>query len=126
MSTSAALNSLLERIMDAPAPERSLFVEAWLACAGNQSPDLKAHFAMLLETKAWTDAALVTVACALPRWHVVTSGRPMKAGKARLLQPKDEEGIALRPYGEEISHPGGVSLAILGALVAAAAGIGER
>lgn len=77
MGTSAAPNSLLERIMDAPAPVRSLFVEVWLACAGNNRP-----------------------------------------GSMRM--------IASGPSGEEISFPGGVSLAILGILLSAAASIAKR
>ena len=58
MISEASLRSLHERVADAAAPERQLFVDVWFACTGKQPPDTKARFAILLEAKAWTDAAI--------------------------------------------------------------------
>ncbi|TXM71370.1 hypothetical protein FV226_15605 [Methylobacterium sp. WL12] len=72
MDHTARFNSLIERVADAPAPSRELFAEVWFATTGKQHPDIKGRFAVLMDAKAWTEAALIAVACALPDWRVVT------------------------------------------------------
>lgn len=66
----ALLSSLRERVTDAAGPDRALFAEVWFACTGKQSPDTKARFAILLDAKAWTDAALLLTRSALPEWRI--------------------------------------------------------
>lgn len=66
----AILSSLRERVADAHAPDRPLFVEVWFACTGKQSPDTKARFAILLDAKAWIDAALLMAHAALPEGRI--------------------------------------------------------
>ncbi|WP_156648105.1 hypothetical protein [Methylobacterium sp. Leaf88] len=66
MRDPALLSSLRERVADASGPDRALFAEVWFACTGKQSPDTKARFAILLDAKAWTDAALLLARSALP------------------------------------------------------------
>jgi hypothetical protein len=116
MTDPARLSSLIEKVADAAAPERSLFAEVFFACAGKPHPDIKAHFAMLLDEKAWTNAALVLTACALPGYRVQTnSGRG--PGKVILFAPRADGSEGTSP-GEPAHHAGGVPLAMLmGALM---------
>ncbi|WP_461658900.1 hypothetical protein [Methylorubrum aminovorans] len=53
MTDPARLNSLLESVADATAPERSLFAEVFFTCAGKQHPDIKADFAVRMDEQAW-------------------------------------------------------------------------
>jgi hypothetical protein len=62
----ALLSSLRERVADASGPDRALFAQGWFACTGKQSPDTKARFAILLDAKAWIDAALLLARLVLP------------------------------------------------------------
>lgn len=82
---------------------------------GNRSPDIKAHFAMLLDEKAWTKAALVLTACALPGYRVQTNGG---CGPSRviLFAPKADGSVATTP-SEPAQHAGGVPLAMLVAVL---------
>jgi len=115
MTDVARLNSLLERVADATAPERSLFAEVFFACAGKQHPDIKAHFAMRMDEKAWTEAALVLTACALPGYRVQTnSGRG--PGKVILLAPKADGSPGSVP-SEPAHHAAGIALAMLVAVL---------
>lgn len=115
MTDAARLNSLLERVADATAPERSLFAEVFFACAGKQHPDIKAHFAVRMDEKAWTEAALVLTACALPGYRVQTnSGRG--PGKVILLAPKADGSTGSVP-SEPAHHAGGIALAMLVAVL---------
>ncbi|MCP2082266.1 UNVERIFIED_ORG: hypothetical protein J2W74_003452 [Methylorubrum zatmanii] len=115
MTDAARLNSLLERVADATAPERSLFAEVFFACAGKQHPDIKAHFAMRMEAQAWTEAALILTACALPGWRVQTNtGRG--PGKVILLAP-NVDGSRGSVSSEPAHHDGGVPLAMLMAVL---------
>lgn len=111
----ARLNSLLERVADATAPERGLFAEVFFACAGKQHPDIKAHFAMRMDAQAWTEAALILTARALPGWRVQTnSGRGL--GKVILLAP-NADGLPGSVPSEPVHHAGGVALAMLMAVL---------
>lgn len=111
MTDAARLNSLIERVADATAPERSLFAEVFFACAGKQHPDIKAHFAMRMDEQAWTEAALILTACALPGWSVQTnSGRG--PGEVILLAP-EADGLPGSVPSEPAQHAGGVALAVL-------------
>lgn len=115
MTDAARLNSLLERVADATAPERSLFAEVFFACAGKQHPDIKAHFAMRMDEQAWTEAALILTACALPGWRVQTnSGR--RLSKVILLAPEADGSPGSVP-SEPAHHAGGVALAMLVAVL---------
>ncbi|ACB79509.1 hypothetical protein Mpop_1339 [Methylorubrum populi BJ001] len=115
MTDVARLNSLLERVADATAPERSLFAEVFFACAGKQHPDIKAHFAMRMDEKAWTEAALVLTACALPGYRVQTNSGP-GPGKVSLLAPKADGSPGSAP-SEPAHHAGGIALAMLVAVL---------
>ena len=115
----AHLNSLIEQVADAPAPSRELFAEVWFATTGKQHPDIKGRFAVLMEAKAWTEAALLTVACALPDWRVVTKAS-RGAGEALMLPP-DQVGGVPEGSSDTGSHPGGTALAILQAMLMAKA-----
>ncbi|CAO4135893.1 hypothetical protein [Methylorubrum extorquens] len=115
MTDPARLNSLLERAADATAPERSLFAEVFFACAGKQGPDIKAHFAMRMDEQAWTEAALILTACALPGWRVQTSnGRG--PGEVILLAP-NADGSPDSVPSEPAHHAGGAALAMLVAVL---------
>ena len=115
MTDAARLNSLLERAVDATAPERTLFAEVFFACAGRQHPDIKAHFAMRMDEKAWTEAALILTACALPGWRVQTnSGRG--PGKVILLAPEANGSPGFVP-SEPAHHAGGIALAMIVAVL---------
>ena len=112
-------NSLIEKVADAPAPSRELFAEVWFATAGKQHPDIKGRFAVLIDAKAWTEAALITVACALPDWRVVTKASS-RAGEASLLAPDHVRCVPERA-SDTVHHPGGSALAILQAMLRAKA-----
>ncbi|CAO4174825.1 hypothetical protein [Methylorubrum extorquens] len=115
MTDTARLNSLLERVADAAAPERGLFAEVFFACAGKQHPDIKAHFAMRMDEQAWTEAALILTACALPGWRVQTnSGRG--SAKVILLAPEANGSPGSVP-SEPAHHLGGIALAMLVAVL---------
>lgn len=115
MTDVGRLNSLLERVADATAPERSLFAEVFFACAGKQHPDIKGRFAVLMAAGAWTEAALILTACALPGWRVQTSnGRG--PGQATLLAPEADGSPGSTP-SEPAHHAGGVALAMLVAVL---------
>ncbi|MFG7490502.1 hypothetical protein [Methylorubrum rhodesianum] len=115
MTDVARLNSLLERVADATAPERSLFAEVFFACAGKQHPDIKAHFAMRMDEQAWTEAALILTACALPGWRVQTNmGRGR--GEVILLAPTADGSPGSVP-SEPAYHADGVPLAMLVAVL---------
>lgn len=115
MTDAARLNSLLERVADATAPERSLFAEVFFACAGKQHPDIKGRFAVLMHAGAWTEAALILTAYALPGWRVQTnSGHG--AGEVILLAPEAGGSPASVP-SEPAHHDGGVALAMLVAVL---------
>lgn len=115
MTDAARLNSLLERVADATAPERSLFAEVFFACAGKQHPDIKGRFAVLMDAGARTEAALILTACALPGWRVQTnSGRG--PGKVILLAPEADGSPGSVP-SEPANHTGGVAPAMLVAVL---------
>ncbi|MER2250678.1 hypothetical protein ABS772_12225 [Methylorubrum podarium] len=115
MTDPARFNSLLERVADARAPERSLFAEVFFACEGKQPPDIKAHFAMRMDEDAWTEAALILMACALPGWRVQTNtGRG--PGRVILLAPQADGSPGSVP-SEPAHHAGGVALAMLVAVL---------
>ncbi|MCP1559352.1 UNVERIFIED_ORG: hypothetical protein M2438_003446 [Methylobacterium sp. SuP10 SLI 274] len=115
MTDPARLNTLIERVADATAPERSLFAEVFVACAGKQHPDIKAHFAMRMEAQAWIEAALILTTCALPGWRVQTNtGRG--PGEVILLAPQTDDPPGSEP-SEPAHHTGGVALAILVAVL---------
>lgn len=124
MYRAALFNSLIEKVVDAPAPSRELFAELWFATTGQQHPNIKGRFAVLMDDKAWTEAALITVACALPGWRVVTT-RSRGVGKALLLPP-DHKGIVPKQSDDTVRHPGGPALAILQAMLQAKAEAGNR
>ncbi|MCJ2078844.1 hypothetical protein MKK68_24935 [Methylobacterium sp. E-016] len=115
MDRAARLNSLIERVADAPAPSRELFAEVWFATTGKQHPDIKGRFAVLMDAKAWTEAALITVACALPDWRVVTKAS-VGPGEALMLPP-DPRGIVPEGSSDTVRHAGGTALAILEAML---------
>ncbi|TXN66325.1 hypothetical protein [Methylobacterium sp. WL6] len=119
MDHEARLNSLIKRVADAPAPSRELFAEVWFATTGKQHPDIKGRFAVLMDAKAWTEAALLTMACALPDWRVVTEAS-RGASEARML-PLDHVGGVPERSGDTVRHPGGTALAIIQALLVAKA-----
>ncbi|MCJ2120667.1 hypothetical protein MKK65_29620 [Methylobacterium sp. J-001] len=107
----ARLGDLIEKVAAAPEPARELFAEVWFATTGKQHPDVKVRFALFIEAKAWTDAALITVAHALPGWGVVTRTGP-GSGEAKMQPP----GLRVRGRYEGlelIRHPGGAALAVL-------------
>jgi len=111
MTDAARFNSLLERVADAAAPERSLFAEVFFACTGKQHPDIKGRFAVLMHAGAWTEAALILTACALPGWRVQTNnGRG--PGEVILLAPEADGSRGSVP-SETVHHAGGVALAML-------------
>lgn len=115
MTDVARLNSLLERVADATAPERSLFAEVFFACAGKQHPDIKGRFAVLMHMGAWTEAALILTACALPGWRVQTNNGP-GPGEVILLAPEANGSRGSVP-SEPTHHAGGVPLAMLVAVL---------
>ena len=117
MDRSALLNSLIEKVADAPAPSRELFAEVWFATTGKQHPDIKGRFAVLMDAKAWTEVALITVACALPDWRVVT--KASRGACEALMLPPDHLGAVPKRSGDTVRHAGGASLAILQAMLAA-------
>lgn len=99
----------------AKKPELSLFAEVFFACAGKQHPDIKGRFAVLMGVGAWTEAALVLTACALPGWSVQTNnGRG--PGKVILLAPKADGSPGSVP-SKPVHHAGGVALAVLVAVL---------
>jgi hypothetical protein len=115
VTNAARLNSLLERVADATAPEWSLFAEVFFAGAGMQHPDIKAHFAMRMDEQAGTEAALTLTACALPGWRVQTSsGRG--PGEVILLAPEADGSRGFVP-SEPAHHAGDVALAMLVAVL---------
>ncbi|AWN39594.1 hypothetical protein [Methylobacterium durans] len=109
----AVLNSLRERVADAEAPDRQLFIDVWFACTGTQSPDTKVRFAVLLDALAWADAALLLATCALPGQRLELF---WSAGGGRALSvvgaSASEDGAAAAAY-----HSGRVGLAILAAVL---------
>ncbi|MCJ2112849.1 hypothetical protein MKK64_16825 [Methylobacterium sp. E-025] len=113
----AHLNSLIEQVAYAPAPSRELFAKVWFATTGKQHPDIKGRFAVLMGAKAWTEAALLIVACTLPEWRVVTKAS-RGAGEALMLPPDHVGGVPERS-SDTVSHPGGPALAILKAMLVA-------
>ena len=117
MDRHALLNNLIEKVAESPAPSRELFAEVWFATTSKQHPDIKGRFAVLMEAKAWIEAALITVACALPDWRVVTKAS-RGAGEALMLPPDHVGGV---PDGssDTVRHPGGAALAILQAMLIA-------
>lgn len=115
MTDAARLNSLLERVADATAPERSLFAEVFSACAGKQHPDIKGRFAVLMHAGAWTEAALILTACSLPGWRVQINSGP-GPGEVILLAP-EPDGSRGTLQGEPAHHAGGVALAMLVAVL---------
>ena len=117
MDYAARLNSPIERVADAPAPSSELFAEVWFATTGKQDPDIKGRFAVLMDAKAWTEAALITVACALPDWRVVTKAS-RGTGEALMLPPDHVGGVPERS-SDTVRHAGGAALAILQALLIA-------
>lgn len=119
MDRNAHFNSLIEKVADSPAPSRELFAEVWFATTGKQHPDIKGRFAVLMDAKAWTEAALITVACALPDWRVVTKAS-CGAGEALMLPPDHLGGVPERS-GDTLRHAGGAALAILQAMLVAKA-----
>ncbi|MCJ2039225.1 hypothetical protein MKK55_09760 [Methylobacterium sp. J-059] len=119
MDHEARLNSLIKRVADAPAPSRELFAEVWFATTGKQHPDIKGRFAILMDATAWTEAALLTVACALPDWRVVTKAN-RGAGEALMLPP-DHVGSVPECFSDTVRHAGGAALAILQAMLVAKA-----
>lgn len=119
MDRSARFNSLIERVSDAPAPSRELFAEVWFATTGKQHPDIKGRFAVLMDANAWTEAALITVACALPDWRVVT--KATRGACEALMLPPDHVGIVPERFSDTVRHPGGGALAILQAMLVAKA-----
>ncbi|MCJ2137348.1 hypothetical protein MKK69_25440 [Methylobacterium sp. J-026] len=111
---------LIEKVAKAREPSRPLFAEVWFATTGQQDPDTKVRFAFFMQSKAWTDAALITLEHALPEWGVVARSGP-GPGEAKLQPPG--MGHAKRPAGlEPVRHPGGAALAILQATLHAKAG----
>ncbi|SDO45212.1 hypothetical protein SAMN05216360_12330 [Methylobacterium phyllostachyos] len=70
------LSAITEKVAEAREPSRELFAEVWFATTGKQHPSIKVRFALFMEAKAWTDAALITAAHALPEWGVVTRAGP--------------------------------------------------
>lgn len=119
MERRAFLNSLIEKVAESPAPSRELFAEVWFATTGKQNPDIKGRFAVLMDAKAWTEAARITVACALPDWRVVTKAT-RGAGEALMLPP-DHLGIVPEGSSGTVRHLGGAALAILQAMLEAKA-----
>ena len=89
----------------------------WFATTGKQHPDIKGQFAVLMDAKAWTEAALITVAYALPEWRVVTKVS-RGAGEALMLPPDLAGGVPERS-SDTVRHAGGAALAILQAMLAA-------
>ena len=110
MKDPALVVRLRRRVADATVPERQLFVEEWVACSGKQSPDTKARFAILLEAKAWTDAALLLASAALLGCVVqMTVGAGTSAARIEC-----SEG---RGASEAVGHSGGLGLAFLSAVL---------
>ena len=124
MDRTARLNSLIEKVADAPAPSRELFAEVWFATTGKQHPDIKGRFAVLMHDRAWREAALVMVACALPGWRVVSTSR-RGCGEALLLSP-DHVGVVPDNPEAIVRHTGGASLAILVAMLQTAVSEGAK
>ena len=113
------LGPLIEKVAKAREPSRPLFAEVWFETTGRQEADTKVRFAFFMQSNAWIDAALITVAHALPEWGVVTRVGP-GPGEAK-LQPSGL-GHGKRPAGlEAVRHPGGAALAILQAVLHAKA-----
>ena len=111
----ARLGSLIEKISDAREPSRDLFAGVWFATTDKQHPDIKVRFALFMEAKAWTDAALITVAHALPGWSVVAMIGP-GPGEAKMRPPgasRRGSTMGLEP----VRHPGGIALAIMKAML---------
>ena len=111
------LGALIEKVTDAREPSRELFAEVWFVTTGKQDPDIKVRFALFMEAKAWTDAALITAAHALPGWGVVTRTGP-GSGEAK-MQPLGVRGRSRYGGLEPIRHPGGAALAVLQAMLQA-------
>ena len=105
------INVLIEKVIAAREPSRELFAEVWFVTTGKQDPDVKVRFALFMEAKAWTDAALITTAHALPGWGVVTRTGP-RSGEAK-MQPPGVRGRGRYEGLEPIRHPGGAALAVL-------------
>ncbi|QGY04780.1 hypothetical protein MMSR116_24885 [Methylobacterium mesophilicum SR1.6/6] len=112
----ARLNALIEKAAAAREPSRELFADVWFATTGKPHADIKVRFALFMEAKAWTDAALIIAAHALPEWGVVTRTGP-GPGEAKMQPP----GVRSRRYQglEPIRHPGGAALAVLQAILQA-------
>jgi len=111
MTDRATLNTLRERVADAAAPTRQLFVEAWAACTGQPPPDATDRFDVLVAEEAWADAALLLAACALPdeRLEVFWS-----AGGANTLSLVGESGVG-RETGVAVAagYSGRIGLSLL-------------
>lgn len=115
----ARLGPLITKIAAARAPSRDLFVDVWFATTDEQYADLSTRFASLVEASAWTDAALITAAHALPGWVVMaTMGSGQNEAKLRL----PGAGHGATPSGlKAVRHPSGAALAILQAVLQAKA-----
>ena len=61
----------------------------FFACAGKQHPETKAHFAMRLEEQARTEAALISMASALPGLRAQTNSGS-GSGEVILLAPEPD------------------------------------
>lgn len=111
MLEASRLRPLIAKIAEAREPSRQLCTDVWFATTDRQHPDIKARFALLVEAKAWMDAALLTAAYALPGWVVVATIGP-GPGEAKLRLPGSAHRAS--PAGlKAVRHPAGAALAIL-------------
>lgn len=116
------LGPLIEKVASAQEPSCELFAEVWFATTGDQPSDIKVRFALLMDARAWTDAALITAAHALPGWGVVARSGP-GPGEAR-MQPPDARRHEGKARIAPVRHAGGAALAILHSMLQSKAVVG--